>query len=429
MNLSLVLNSATAPGTAAPAPAATLVSPEMAAFQDFLSLVGLAPLAQEVTDDALLDPVAEGVAESLDPNLAALTGNILPPALPVLPQSVAAPPQAANPGPAMLPAATAAQALVQAQVAGLPLPPVTAQQIAPEMDGNAKAAKVPVQPTMPLAVSIEAVPAAPVVPARTAASQPVLAQVQLAQAQLAQAQLAQAQLAQAQLAMQGEQVQPGAKSTVRREEVAGQIAAPLLASDAPAAETARPVSRAAALAAADSQPQTAVPFSLVAPTTTTIAAATTTASDTAPARHDFEAVVDRLTEARELARPSRADLHLTHREFGAVSVQFELAGHALKVAMSSPDQAFAPAVQAALAERPLAVADVARADNGQPRADAVPASTAAWQAGTSADGQRGDGQPRSARQSGVADQPQQARTADDDYQQAEAGARESGRFA
>lgn len=418
MNLSLVLNSATAPGTAAPAPAATLVSPEMAAFQDFLSLVGLAPLAQEVTDDALLDPVAEGVAESLDPNLAALTGNILPSALPVLPQSVAAPPQAANPGPAMLPAATAAQALVQAQVAGLPLPPVTAQQIAPEMDGNAKAAKAPVQPTMPLAVSIEAVPAAPVVPARTAASQPVLAQVQLAQAQLAQAQLA----------IQGEQVQPGAKSTVRREEVAGQVAAPLLASDAPAAETARPVSRAAALAAADGQPQTAVPFSLVAPTTTTIAAATTTASDTAPARHDFEAVVDRLTEARELARPGRADLHLTHREFGAVSVQFELAGHALKVAMSSPDQAFAPAVQAALAERPLAVADVARADNGQPRADAVPASTAAWQAGTSADGQRGEGQPRSARQSGVADQPQ-ARTADDDYQQAEAGARDSGRFA
>ncbi|MFC3099930.1 hypothetical protein [Altererythrobacter lauratis] len=80
--------------------------------------------------------------------------------------------------------------------------------------------------------------------------------------------------------------------------------------------------------------------------------------------HDFEAVIDRLAQARELAQPGRASLQIAHREFGQVAVQFDMVGQSLKVALSSSDAGFAPAVQAALADRPvIAVQDGAAARN------------------------------------------------------------------
>lgn len=406
MNLSLILNPAAA--SAAPgAPAAAPASPEMASFQDFLALVGLPPMQAESGEDDQPEVAPDG----LDPDLAALTGNILPPvlppALPVLPP-VETEALATDTRPA---ATMAANAIVQAQMAGLPMPPVTAQQLMADATNSAVtadktvAAANPAGPVFaPLAVTIEAVPATQAEPQRVA-SQPVLARL-----------------------MQAQQTQVGNKPPTRRDEAVALAAIPAtpLAAAVPAAETARPVTQASA---ADTPPQVDLPMVLVATSTQAPSAPATvaSASEAAPAAHDFAAVVDRLTEARELARPGRADLHLTHREFGAVSVQFELAGQSLKVAMSSPDQAFAPAVQAALAERPLTVADVSRADSTQPRTDVINASTAAFHAGTQADSQRGQGQQAPASQRGVADQPSTGRSTDADS--GEASTDQSGRFA
>lgn len=110
----------------------------------------------------------------------------------------------------------------------------------------------------------------------------------------------------------------------------------------------------------------------------------------APPAHDFAAVIDRLAEARELARPHSATLNLAHREFGAVTVQFELAGQALKVALSSSDAGFAPAVQAALA-------DAAPATRSEQAGSGL-GSTSGGQtlAQGQADGQRPDQQARTA---------------------------------
>lgn len=87
-------------------------------------------------------------------------------------------------------------------------------------------------------------------------------------------------------------------------------------------------------------------------------------------RHDFSAVVERLAQAREMAQPGRADMQMMHREFGNISVQFEMAGQSLKVALASSDAGFAPAVQAALADRPIMpVSESQRADAQMARSD------------------------------------------------------------
>ncbi|MFC3098913.1 hypothetical protein [Alteraurantiacibacter palmitatis] len=121
--------------------------------------------------------------------------------------------------------------------------------------------------------------------------------------------------------------------------------------------------------------------------------------------HDFEAVIDKLAQARELAQPGRASLQIAHREFGQVAVQFDMIGQSLKVALSSSDAGFAPAVQAALADRPVIVVqdgaavrndgrgdgrNDARADQGGgPNSGAGPSAHS--------DQQRGEQQARAAR--------------------------------
>ncbi len=78
---------------------------------------------------------------------------------------------------------------------------------------------------------------------------------------------------------------------------------------------------------------------------------------------DFEAIVQRLSEARDSTRFADTGLRVLTREFGQVAMQFEIAGRALKVSLTSNDAGFAPAVQAAIAERgPLIISDVARLD-------------------------------------------------------------------
>ncbi len=146
------------------------------------------------------------------------------------------------------------------------------------------------------------------------------------------------------------------------------------------------------------------------------------AASTAPAdRHDFAAIVDRLAEARELARPGRAAMQLAHQDFGRVSVQFDLAGPSLKVALASADAGFAPAMQAALNDRPIAAgSDAARSDTSGQRPDqsALPPSAASSGAIAHNDSQRADQHTRGGQQQRtpaehISRQPQAAHDADD----------------
>ena len=108
---------------------------------------------------------------------------------------------------------------------------------------------------------------------------------------------------------------------------------------------------------------TVTPVSLVAPTIgpEPASGAVRAAADIQP--QDFDAIVQRLTEARESARSGETSLRILTREFGHVAMQFETAGRALKVSLASQDIDFAPAVQAALAERgPLVVSEAGRAE-------------------------------------------------------------------
>ncbi len=64
-------------------------------------------------------------------------------------------------------------------------------------------------------------------------------------------------------------------------------------------------------------------------------------------------------------------MQVMHRDFGQVSVQFDITGGALKVALANAHASFAPAVQAALAERPgHAPAEAIRADMQQSQSQA-----------------------------------------------------------
>lgn len=132
-----------------------------------------------------------------------------------------------------------------------------------------------------------------------------------------------------------------------------------------------------------------------------------------PVRHEFAELVDRLSEARELSRPGRAEMQLAHRDFGQVSLRFDLDGQSLKVAMSSAHGGFVAAAQAALAE--TARADAPRADVAPPRVEPpLPASTQAGAPAMQADAQR-QGQHESAnhRRPLLADNPpRQPDTAD-----------------
>ena len=75
------------------------------------------------------------------------------------------------------------------------------------------------------------------------------------------------------------------------------------------------------------------------------------------APRDFEALIDRLAQAREIAQPGAARVSLAHSEFGQVNLRFEAsigastAANTMIVTMTSHDPDFALAARTALAER------------------------------------------------------------------------------
>lgn len=68
-----------------------------------------------------------------------------------------------------------------------------------------------------------------------------------------------------------------------------------------------------------------------------------------PAPHDFAALVERLVEARDTAMPHIVRTAIGHGEFGKVTLSFQPVDGGMAVRLASPDPAFAPAVQAAIA--------------------------------------------------------------------------------
>ncbi|WP_152433612.1 hypothetical protein [Erythrobacter sp. THAF29] len=76
---------------------------------------------------------------------------------------------------------------------------------------------------------------------------------------------------------------------------------------------------------------------------------------------DLGHAIDQLAEARETGRNLRPELALRHSEFGLVNMRIEAIGADLRATLNSRDPAFAPAMQAALAERTI----IAPTDTGQ----------------------------------------------------------------
>lgn len=98
------------------------------------------------------------------------------------------------------------------------------------------------------------------------------------------------------------------------------------------------------------------------------AARITAQAPAAPQPHDFSALVDRLVEARDAARPQTVSVALIHADFGEVSLRFNHDDRGLTVSMANHDPEFARAVSNAMpAERAPsndAMAQHARRDDG-----------------------------------------------------------------
>lgn len=444
MNLSPILNMPACSASANPASAVvgqaeSLV--EMASFQDFLSLMGLSPMAE----GGMLD-LPEGDAAPADPALLAAisgseTGNLLPPALPVLPEAATAPGDpallmqlAGAFAPAAMPAPTAGQVTREQPRSAPTTPQALPTQAAPAAVANLAQPQAQTLPPGVLdAIMAEAEQphgarsAATLAPASVSfdlalsAAAPASAQPQSQPQPQVVAQPVLAQLLQA--APRAAQRKGGDEGAVAATATTAASAAADLPDEGLRSATAAPVLPVAASSAL------AAPQPDLASAQQGQSGASAPAAATTGERHDFTAVIDKLAEARELARPGRADMHVAHREFGQVSVQFELAGQALKVAMTSADPGFAPAVQAALADRPVApAADAARADSQPQRGDNVSAATGSWQAGPQADGQRQDGQNR-AQQARTGNGPVRSNDAEADGSRGHAVDRDGSRFA
>lgn len=81
--------------------------------------------------------------------------------------------------------------------------------------------------------------------------------------------------------------------------------------------------------------------------------ATGAAIDQPPLAAQIEDAIDQIADLRETGRAGRPELTVRHSEFGPVSMRFEATASQadLRIALSSRDPGFVPAVQAALVER------------------------------------------------------------------------------
>lgn len=113
---------------------------------------------------------------------------------------------------------------------------------------------------------------------------------------------------------------------------------------------------------------------------------------------DFSALIDRLVAAREAAGPQAISVSLAHSDFGRINLHFRHDEAGLAVSLASPDPAFARAASALPPVLPVADSQAAQVQTGQP---------GPHQDGAAASGQSGHGQQRGARSDrGESNQPQ-----------------------
>jgi hypothetical protein len=88
----------------------------------------------------------------------------------------------------------------------------------------------------------------------------------------------------------------------------------------------------------------------------------------------LEQTITAVGDLREAMRAVRPEMTLRHAEFGAVSLRLEAAGaQDWRVVLASRDPGFVPAIQAALAERPVAAAaETSLAGNGSQNGSGEP---------------------------------------------------------
>lgn len=150
------------------------------------------------------------------------------------------------------------------------------------------------------------------------------------------------------------------------------------------ASPARAAMLAAELAPARSGPATvmtgrveALPLSTVAPVPIPVTLSSPGAASGTVSLPDLAAVIDRLVETRQSAAGGRVHMSVAHQDFGMIGIRLDPAAGAglAGLALTSMDPDFAPAVKAALAERPAnerhpdGTEAPARPDPHQPRHD------------------------------------------------------------
>jgi hypothetical protein len=108
----------------------------------------------------------------------------------------------------------------------------------------------------------------------------------------------------------------------------------------------------APLPTAQSQAQAQAPTLSLPPQSAAALPAMPTTAPAAPVLHgQLETLIDSLVQARESGRAARGEIVLRHAEFGAIAVSIDPGEGDLLARISSRDPGFAPAAQAALADR------------------------------------------------------------------------------
>jgi hypothetical protein len=144
-------------------------------------------------------------------------------------------------------------------------------------------------------------------------------------------------------------------------------------------------------AAAPAYPDASALFPQPAMTDASVSSAAMAGAPTLSAAtgHDFGAIVDRLIEARDMARPQDVNVAINHAEFGQVSLHFRQDDAGLSVSVASPDPDFARAVNAATAP---ASADGANANSSGNGSNAS-TQQQAFQAGANGQSPQGQNSP------------------------------------
>ncbi len=140
-----------------------------------------------------------------------------------------------------------------------------------------------------------------------------------------------------------------------------------------------------------------VPQSTAAPAQPPIASSVQATPQLRP--HDFAALIDRLTLARDVAAPQSVSITVGHQDFGPVRLHFSPEDAGLSVAMTSADPDFARAAAAAPAPI-LAASQTEQTSFTQSRTDNAPAQSSqsggfSHSRGQASERREGQGQPHS----------------------------------